>query len=74
MKTFAISAILMAALAAAKDLPTTDVDAPEYDTPETDVADEDADKGLEPDLETEETWEEYWARLDDEMMMARFGW
>ena len=77
MKTFAVSAILMAAFAAAKDLPTTDVDTPEYQEEKIEeggVDGDDVDMGLEPDLETEETWEEYWARLDDEMLMARLGW
>ena len=75
MKTFVL--FLIAGLVASKELPTADVDAPTYDDDKP--ADENAAEGEQVDdaadlEEKEETWEEYWARLDDEMLMAKMGW
>lgn len=68
MKTYTLSAILlMAAMTAAKELPDMDSKAPEYDESAE-------DKGLEGDLETEETWEQYWQKLEDRMLIMRLGW
>ena len=74
MKTFAI--FLLAGIVAAKELPTTDVDAPTYDDKaEGETATGDEVDGVDAEEEEhEETWEEYWARLDDEMLMAKMGW